>query len=311
MLKNSFWQRLEQIYTKNDLEIIKSWFNTKKRKVSFRINLLNSNKEEIEKNLLENWLIFSKIDFLENAYILENWMEKDLWNLDIFKDWKNYLQSIASQIPVYFLDLKTWDKVLDLTAAPWSKTSQIASLLWNSWEIIACDNNQIRIDKLNFTLKRQWVKNTKVIKTDARNLWNLYKNETFDKILADLPCSAEWRFNSHIEKSYAFWNENIIQKNAILQKEILSNSIKLLKKNWILVYSTCTIAPEENEEIIDYLLKNFSELEIENINLDYKYTRPWITNFNWKKYNKKLDKSLRCLVNEETEWFFVAKLRKS
>lgn len=311
MLKNSFWQRLEQIYTKNDLEIIKSWFNTKKRKVSFRINLLNSNKEEIEKILLENWLIFSKIDYLENAYILENSMEKDLWNLDIFKDWKIYLQSIASQIPVYFLDLKTWDKVLDLTAAPWSKTSQIASLLWNSWEIIACDNNQIRIDKLNFTLKRQWVKNTKVIKTDARNLQNLYKNETFDRILADLPCSAEWRFNSHIEKSYAFWNENIIKKNALLQKEILLNSIKLLKKNWILVYSTCTIAPEENEEIIDYLLKNFSELEIENINLDYKYIRPWITNFNWKKYNKKLDKSLRCLVSEETEWFFVAKLRKS
>ena len=78
------------------------------------------------------------------------------------------MQSISSQIPVLFLDLKAWNRVLDVTSAPWSKTSQIADILNNSWEIIANDNNAIRIDKLKFTLNRQWVTNTQVIKNDAR-----------------------------------------------------------------------------------------------------------------------------------------------
>lgn len=309
-LNKLFWKRLEKIYTSTYIDIIKSGLNTKKRKVSFRINNIKTDWNDVFKVLDEKWLKYTKVDFLEDAYILDNWTEKDLWDLEIFKDWKIYLQSIASQIPALFLDLKPWDKVLDITAAPGSKTSQIASILWNKWEITANDNNAIRLDKLKFTLERQWVTIAKVIKNDATKLGNIIKENSFDKILADLPCSAEWRINLNNEKSYWFWSEKNIEKNKALQIEILKNSVKLLKKGWILVYSTCTLAPEENEEIVDYLLNNFKELEIEPINLDYKYTMKWITEFNWKKYNKKVDNSLRCLPSEETEWFFVAKFRK-
>lgn len=309
-LPKLFWDRQNKIYPSMDIDIIKKWFNTKKRKVSFRINKLKTDWKDVFKTLESKWLDFTKVNFLEDSYILENWIEKDLWDLDIFKTWKIYLQSIASQIPVSFLDLKAGDKVLDVTAAPWSKTSQIASILNNTWEIIANDNNAIRIDKLKFTLERQWVKNTKVIKHDATKLSELYIENSFDKILADLPCSAEWRINLNNEKSYSFWNEANIKRNYTIQKEIPKNIIKLLKVDWILVYSTCTIAPEENEAIVHFLLSNFKELEIELINLDYKYARIWITKFWDTIYNKKVDNSLRCLPSEETEWFFVAKFRK-
>lgn len=305
-----FWERLKNIYTSTQIDIIKKWLNTKKRNVSFRMNRLKNNWKEVFNILDKKWIKYNKVDFLDDAYILENWVEKDLWDLEIFKKWEIYLQSIASQIPVYFLDLEPWDKVLDITAAPGSKTSQIASILWNKWEITANDNNQIRIDKLKFTLERQWVTIAKVIKNDATKLWNILKENSFDKILADLPCSAEWRINLNNEKSYWFWNEKNIEKNKDLQIEILKNSIKLLKKWWILVYSTCTLAPEENEEVVDYLLNNFKELEIEPINLNYKYTMKWITSFNSKIYNKKVDNSLRCLPSKETEGFFIAKFRK-
>ncbi len=310
-LNKLFWERIKNIYTSMQIDIIKKWLNTKKRKVSFRINRLKNNWNDVFNILDKKWIKYKKVDFLNDAYILENWVEKDLWDLEIFKKWEIYLQSIASQIPVHFLDLEPWDKVLDITAAPGSKTSQIASILWNKWEITANDNNQIRIDKLKFTLERQWVKIAKIIKQDATKLWNILKENSFDKILADLPCSAEWRINLNNEKSYWFWSEKNIEKNKVLQTEILKNSIKLLKKWWILVYSTCTLAPEENEEVVDYILNNFKELEIEPINLNYKYTMKWITSFNSKIYNKKVDNSLRCLPSEETEGFFIAKFRKN
>jgi 16S rRNA (cytosine1407-C5)-methyltransferase len=125
-----------------------------------------------------------------------------------------------------------------------------------------------------------------------------------------LPCSAEWRINLNNEKTYSFWNEANIKRNYIVQKEILKDIVKLLKVNWILVYSTCTLAPEENEAIVHFLLSNFKELEIEPITLDYKNIRKWITKFWDTIYNKKVDNSLRCLPSEDTEWFFVAKFRK-
>jgi len=309
-LNKNFWLRLNKIYSSIDIDIIKKWFSTKKRKVSFRINTLKSNEEDVLSLLKEKWLKYSKIDFLQNAYILEDWIERDLWDLDIFKEWKIYLQSIASQIPASFLDIRPNDIVLDVTAAPWSKTSQIASLLNNTWEITANDNNAIRIDKLKFTLVRQWVTNTKVIKHDATKLSEIYHEKSFDKILADLPCSAEWRINLNNEKTYSFWNEANIKRNYIVQKEILKNIVKLLKVDWILVYSTCTLAPEENEAIVHFLLSNFKELVIEPITLDYKNIRKWITWFWDTIYNKKVDNSMRCLPSEDTEGFFVAKFRK-
>lgn len=309
-LNKQFWERLKNIYSKVDIDIVKNWFSTKKRKVSFRINRLKSDWKDVLEILSKIWLKYSKVDFLEDAYILDNWTEKDLWDLSFFKDGKIYLQSIASQIPANYLDLKSNDIVLDVTAAPWSKTSQIASILGNTWEIVANDNNAIRIDKLKFTLERQWVKNTKVIKHDATKLSEIYKENSFDKILADLPCSAEWRINLNNEKTYSFWNEANIKRNYIIQKEILKNIVNLLKVGWILVYSTCTIAPEENEAIVHFLLSNFKCLEIVPINLDYKNIRKWISKFWETVYNKKVDNSLRCLPSEDTEWFFVVKFRK-
>lgn len=309
-INNLFWERLNKIYSISDIEIIKKWLNTKKRKVSFRINTLKSNENEVLNVLKENDIKYTKVNFLKNSYILNEEEEKVLWDLDIFKNWKIYIQSISSQIPPYFLDLKENDLVLDVTAAPWSKTSQMSALLNNTWKVYANELNTIRIEKLKFTINRQWCENVEIIKNDSRNLWKIFEKETFDKILADLPCSAEWRINLKNEKSFWFWSEENIKKNYKLQKEILSSVVTLLKSSWILVYSTCTLAPEENEWIVHFLLSNFKELEIEEINLDYKYIRNWIKNFSDTIYNKNVSKSIRCLPSEETEGFFIAKFRR-
>lgn len=310
-IPQKFWERIKEFYSPQEIEIIKNWFATNKRKVSFRVNTLKSNPAEIESILEQNNIDFIKVDGLKNAYQLVKDEERVLWNLDIFQDGKIYLQSLSSQIPVHFLDLKKWDTVLDITAAPGSKTSQIAEYLENTWEVFANDNNAIRIEKLKFTLTRQWVNNTKVIKNDARKLNEVFKHETFDAILADLPCSAEWRMLDNNEKSFWFWSEENITKNATLQKEILKNTISLLKKWWNLVYSTCTIAPEENEEIVEFILQNFPEMSLIPIQIESSETRWSIQNFNGKKYQIWEKSTIRCLPSEKMEWFYIAKFRKN
>lgn len=312
ILNKEFINKLDQIYSNDDLKIIENWFSVEKRKTTFRVNTLKTTNEQIEKTLKENNIAFKKVDFLKNAYVLEDSKESDLWELDIFKNGHIYLQSISSQIPVEILNINENDRILDITAAPGWKTSQIAAKLKNTWEIIANDNNAIRIDKLKFTINRQWCTNVEVIKNDARNIWknNPKYIDYFDKIIADLPCSAEWKFNLNNEKSYAYWSQDIVNKNYKLQKEIIQNTIELLKDNWELVYSTCTISPEENEAIVHMILWNYPEMKLEEIKLGYKYERRWINKINEKVYRKEVEKTIRILPSEESEWFFIAKFKK-
>lgn len=319
-LPKNFREKLENIFSKNELEIIKKWFSLKKRPTTFRVNTLKSTNEKIETFLKDKNIDFEKIPYLSNWYKLINWIEKDLWDLDIFTEWKIYIQWITSQFiwEVIKNDIKNQDiKVLDLTASPWGKTSHISAILKNNWEIIANELNAIRLEKLNFTIKRQWCLNVKTIKWDAKNLKNNFESWYFDIIIADLPCSAEWRVNLNNEKSYAFLEkEGVNNKNYKTQKEILENSISLLKKGWILIYSTCTIDPRENEWIVHFLLSNYKNLEIEDINSIFKdnnikkYIKSWIKSFDKYIYNSLVSKSIRILPSEETEWFFIAKFKK-
>lgn len=311
-LKKEFIEKLEKIYSPSDIKIIEKWFSVNKRKTTFRVNTLKSSNSEIEKILKENKINFKKVGFLKNAYILEDAKESDLWELDIFKNGHIYLQSLSSQIPVEILDINENDKILDITAAPGWKTSQASAILKNSWEIIANDNNAIRIDKLRFTINRQWCKNVKVIKNDARNIGKSFPEylNYFDKIIADLPCSAEWKFNLNNERSYAYWSQDIVKKNYKLQKEIIQSIIPLLKVWWELAYSTCTISHEENEAICHIILCNFPNIKLEDININYNFARNWVTKVWETSFKNDVKNTIRILPSDESEWFFIAKFKK-
>lgn len=309
-LPANFYERLEKIYSKEDIEIIKTGFETPKRKTVFRINKIKWNTESVLAEIESAWLKITKIDFLPDAFILENWIERDLWNLNCYKNWEIYIQWISSQIPVLFLDLEKDLKVLDITSAPGSKTTQIRDIMENTGEITANELNALRLAKLNTNIAKLWVTNVKTVKFDAKLLWEKLEIWSFDRILADLPCSAEWRINLNTEKTYSFWSEKNIKANYYLQREILKSCVPLLKEDWILVYSTCTIAPEENEAIVHFLLSNFPELRIEEIFLNSEFTRPGIKAFGKQVYRKTCEKTLRFIANPISEWFFIAKFRK-
>lgn len=319
-LAENLQEKIKKIYSPQELKIIESGFSQEKRPTTFRVNTLKSSNEEIENILQEKNIKFEKIPYLTNGYKLIGGKEKDLWDLEIFTSGKIYLQWITSQFiwEIIAKDIQNKDiKVLDLTAAPGWKTSHISAILENNWEIFANELQMVRREKLKFTIERQWCTNVEIISWDANTLKNKFEKEYFDIIIADVPCSAEWRINFHNEKSYKFLEKpGINKKNYSLQKEIVSNNIDLLKTGWYFIYSTCTLDALENEWILHLLVSNFKNLKIQDISEYFtqsdiqKITKNGVKSYENYIFNNEVQKGVRILPSIDTEWFFIAKLKK-
>ncbi len=223
-----------------------------------------------------------------------------------------YVQEVASMLPVLTLDPKKNETILDLCAAPGSKTSQIAARMENTGTLIANDLKIGRLKILASNLERCGVTNTIITKKDGIALCKRLGDEgfKFDKILVDAPCSGEGTIRS-VPVTLQMWSLKKVQSLSRLQKALLSSAIKILKVGGEIVYSTCTHAPEENEEVLDFIIKEFDNLEIEKISLPIT-CRPGIFGWAGREYNKEVGKSCRVYPQDknDTEGFFVSKLRK-
>ena len=198
--------------------------------------------------------------------------------------------------------------IFDMCASPGSKTTQISAMMNNKGTIIANDIRMDRVKILATNTEKCGVSNVILTKNDAINLCNNFSKERikFDKILLDAPCSGEGTLRSS-PKTFLMWNPNMIKKFSRQQKKFLATALKCLKKGGTLVYSTCTHAPEENEEIIDFALKNFP-VKVESFTLPLK-TRPGITEWDGETYNSEVQKCQRIYPQDnESEGFFIAKL---
>ena len=310
MLPSLLTSRLKTLLW-NDHDSVMDAFSHE-RKGSFRINLLKWDGSEVLSELSEKWIVIQEFQWLPWVYTFDRVHEYAIKGTRAFYDGKIYLQWIASMLPVLTLSPQNWEKILDVCAAPWSKTTQMAMLMHNEWTVVALEQNQIRYDKLMHNSRLQWATIVEGEKVDARKYFQDSVWE-FDKILLDAPCSAEWRILLSNEKSYGFWSLENTKKKAELQYELLSGAIQLLKKWWTLVYSTCTLAPEENEWVVSRILWENPNLEIETIDIglgDKSWWKEGITEFGTQKYNEQLKKAVRILPSWETEGFFVVKIGK-
>jgi NOL1/NOP2/sun family putative RNA methylase len=223
-----------------------------------------------------------------------------------------YVQEIASMLPVLSLDPKPEEIVLDLASAPGSKTTQIAARMENTGTIIANDVNLKRLKILASNMERCGVTNAILTKKDAIALCKKLKDQgfQFDKILVDAPCSGEGTLRSS-PITYKMWNPNTIKSLSRLQKSMLQSAIEILKPNGEIIYSTCTHAPEENEEVIDFVLKEFKGvIKVDSMKLPIK-CRNGVTGWDGKEYSKDVEKSCRIYPQDNnTEGFFIAKLRR-
>ena len=231
-------------------------------------------------------------------------IKETLNNLNI-ENGEIYLQSLSSMIPPIILNPKSKDNVLDLTASPGSKTTQMGCLMENKGYILANEIDKIRCNRLKYNIEKQGIKIAEVSNKDGRIIGKDLQ-EKFDKVLLDVPCSGEGRFLINNPNTYNTWSEKQVKELINLQKELFESGYCSLKKGGTMVYSTCTLNKLENENIIDWAIKKFN-LEILNINIKLKETiKPCI-----KGLDKNIDKAIKILPSKTYEGFFVCLLRKN
>ncbi|MHC1635220.1 MAG: NOL1/NOP2/sun family putative RNA methylase [Candidatus Methanospirareceae archaeon] len=270
-----------------------------------RINTLKV--EDIEgfvSELRDKWRL-ERVPFCDYAYFVDE--DVKLGKTDEYFLGKIYIQEAASLLPPMILSPSGEDFVLDACAAPGSKTTQLAQIMENKGCIIANDISLSRIKSLVYNIELTGTLNAIVTRMDAVSFSKF--PERFDKILVDVPCSCE----GVVRRDWGVfndWSVNMIRGLSYRQKRILSACLKALKREGILVYSTCTLAPEENEEVIDYALRNF-DLEVEEIRVEGLKAREGILEWEGKEFDERVRKAIRIYPQDnDTEGFFIAKLRK-
>lgn len=292
-----FVKKLEQQYGNELCEKIKESFE-KSRFTTFRVNTLKSNNEEIEKALKDNSIEFEKASISDNAYIVKNANEAKIQELEAFKEGKIYLQSLSSMLPPIILEPKENSDILDMAAAPGGKTTQMAAISNNKSHITACERNAIRAEKLKYNIEKQGASCVFCMVKDSREIDDFF---SFDQILLDAPCSGSGTLDLQNEKLNKYFTETLIEKSVKTQKQLLNKAIKILKNGSEMVYSTCSILQEENEEVIQSILKT-GKVEIVPIEIEKLGNLPVLPT--------SIKGTLCLMPNEYFEGFFVAKLKK-
>ena len=315
-LPKGFPEKLEKMYGPELASQIIVTFEV--RVPSFRINPLKGERKEILKELSKGGFKLEQVPWYKDAYLLLEGTKRELTSSDCYKQSKIYIQSLASMIPPLVLNPLPGDTVLDLTAAPGSKTSQIAALMNKSGILIANDNSRSRFFKLkrnmesyvDFTVEDPYL--TLRLEHGVK-LGREYQNY-FDKVLLDAPCSAEARFINGETSTFGYWKKIKVTENAKRQRQLLTAALNSLKVGGTLVYSTCTLSPEENESQISWLLKKYSEalsiLPIDTQISDLSRLPPIISWGN-SEFHPQVANTYRIFPDRNLESFFVAKIRKN
>lgn len=281
--------------------------------VSIRCNTLKMEPEELLKRLRDyGWTVRQPFGEFPEVMIVDAGLKPgDLGKTKEHLLGYYYVQEISSMLPMMALRPEARDHVLDLCASPGSKTTQAAAMMENKGFILANEISMGRIGILNSNLERCGVMNAIVTRKEGVALCErlLRKSQMrFDKILVDAPCSGEGTLRKS-PKTFLMWNENMIKKIAKTQRKLAAAAIKLLKVDGVMIYSTCTLAPEEDEEIVDFLVRNF-DVEVEAVSLPLKF-REGICEWEGEELDESVKKCLRLYPQDnDSDGFFVARIRK-
>jgi NOL1/NOP2/sun family putative RNA methylase len=299
-----FKEKFVERYSKlTDWETYKKYTLSFLRK-SIRVNTLKRPVNEIISRLSENWN-FEPIPWCKEGFYIEHKHGRlDVGNTVEHCLGYYYVQEAASMIPPLVLEPKPGDRVLDIAAAPGSKSSQISQMMKNEGILVANDVAGMRLAALGINMQRCGALN--VITTQMKG--EQMKDMEFDKILVDAPCSGTGTIRKSI-KTILMWNPEMIKRIAATQRKLIIAAYGMLAKGGTLVYSTCSTEPEEDEAVVSYLLDN-TDAKMMPIELNLKRS-PAVTEFEGRTYRKEVKDCLRIWPQDnDTEGFFVAKITR-
>ncbi|MBR9678082.1 MAG: RsmB/NOP family class I SAM-dependent RNA methyltransferase [Nanoarchaeota archaeon] len=279
-------------------------------------DLINSLKQELPRYIRANQLII-KPEKLKKVLEKKGWtLKKIAWNDYGFKVVKApcklgntlehamgmyYVQNASSMIPPQVLNPLPGERVLDLCASPGSKTTQISMLMKNKGVVVANDYLPKKIVSLLRNVQK--CRATNVIGNLSRGEKTSFIEE-FDKVLVDAPCTGLGAVHKD-PKILKTWSPSSIKKLCAKQKKLVEAGFKALKKGGVMVYSTCTLSVEENEGIVNHLIKLGAK--VESIKIKGLKTRPGII----RNYNPQVKKTVRVYpMDNQSEAFFIARIKK-
>ena len=263
-------------------------------KLTVRRNSLKTTKIEFEKLLDKNQIIYENIklkneeneEFPSDFYILEK--VRDIENMELFKNGYLTVQDFSAGLSAFYLEPKKGENILDACSAPGGKTTYLAEIMENVGEIEAWDIHKQRTNLVEENARRLGISIITTKQKDATIFYEEYVDK-FDKILLDVPCMGIGVIK---RKPDIKWQKTEVDVEIItkIQSEILDNCSKYVKKGGTIIYSTCSILKEENQNIIMKFLKSNKNFCIQKImkNKDF----------------------LDILPDEKQDGFFIAKLQK-
>ena len=232
-----------------------------------------------------------------------------------YADGHIYIQNVSSQLAPIALAPRVGDRVLDLCAAPGSKTGQISMMVGKEGEVTAVEKVRPRFYKLKANVYRQGATNVLPWMGNGAVYWRR-EPESFDRVLVDAPCSTEGRFRAHDPETTQYWSPRKIREMRSKQVKLLWAGIQALKPGGTLLYSTCTFAPEENEAVVAKMLGTFGD-KIEVVDAGLPTSGPvaeqvtaGLTAWQGRDFPQALELTRRVLPNDVFEGFYVAKLTK-
>ncbi len=303
-----FLERLEKIIPGEAWSPVLQSFSLE-RDVSFRINTLKTSVNELLPKL-QNEFSLTVVPWMKEAFLIPASEREKLTHSTYFIEGMIYIQNLSSMIPPLVLAPHKDEKILDLTAAPGSKTSLMSAMMNNEGEIAAVEVSRDRFFRMVTNLKTLNANNVRTFLKDGERVWKATP-ERFDKVLIDAPCSTESRFHVSDPETYAYWGMKKIKEMVKKQSRLLFSAIQCLKPGGTLVYSTCSFAPEENEEVVDRLLKKFEgKIILEDFEIPLDNVQSGLVEFDQKFYSPMLLKSKRILPNHAMEGFFLTKIKK-
>jgi len=249
---------------------------------TLRVNTLKTKSDILLKRLKALGMYLEKIPFLNHGYVIKDSKFSPGASLEYLLGYY-YLQEAAAQIPIQILlspnETDETGTVLDACAGPGGKTTQLAELTTSP--IIALEPNTRRLQALNNNIERLGCPNIATFKLDAADIAQL--NIKFKKIIVDAPCSGNFITDNTWFKKRKVGD---FKAKSLIQKYLLEKALEVLESKGTLVYSTCSLEPEENEMVIDYILKTHDNIKLEPIKT---IGDPGLTN----PFEKELDPSIK------------------
>ncbi len=278
--------------------------------LSIRINPLKDGAQDVLSRLQTDGAVLDPIAWCPQAYRVQGMAREALSHHALASEGRFYQQSLASMIPAVVLGAKPGDRVLDTCAAPGSKTTQIAAMMRNEGLLVAIEAVKGRFFRLKSVCSLLGAAVVTCKLCDARR-FHPQDGELFDKVLVDAPCSSEGRFKADDPESVLYWSLRKIKEMSYKQKGILMSASRLVKPGGDLVYATCTFAPEENEEVVDWFLrKSDGTFFLEDAGVAGVPRLPCLTHWGKDQYHQDVMKCLRVRPDQTYTGFFVARFRK-